>query len=109
VPDRIPFQLLQSYFAQLSQLRAMQQKTVMLQTAVQTGLVPTPGQNGGQTQITPQQRPMLEKQLEDSKRATGAAIQAMQAFQAQWTPQRIQADWQVRLEESRLPFRTRGY
>ncbi|BGP34390.1 hypothetical protein JCM10296v2_006210 [Rhodotorula toruloides] len=94
VPDRIPFQLLQGYFAQLTQLRAMQQKTLMLQTAVQTGLVPAPGQNGGQTQITPQQRPMLEKQLEDSKRATGAAIQAMQAFQNQWTPQRIQADWQ---------------
>ncbi|BGP26742.1 ARID/BRIGHT DNA-binding domain containing protein [Rhodotorula toruloides] len=94
VTDRIPFQLLQGYFAQLSQLRGMQQKTVILQNAVQTGLVPAPGTNGGQTQVTPQQRPLLEKQLEDAKRATGAAVQALQAFQNQWTQQRISADWQ---------------
>ncbi|GAA6054487.1 hypothetical protein JCM3770_001013 [Rhodotorula araucariae] len=94
--DRIPLQLIQQYSAQLGQVRTLQQKIAMLQTALQTGVVGgQPGADGqGQTRLSPQQRPLVEKQLDETKRQAAGLMQAVQAFQAQWTPQRIQADFQ---------------
>ncbi|BGP42523.1 hypothetical protein JCM10449v2_006534 [Rhodotorula kratochvilovae] len=94
--ERIPVQLIQQYSTQLGQARSLQQKVVMLQNALQTGVVGgQPGADGqGQTRLSSQQRPLVEKQLEETKRQAAGLMQAVQAFQAQWTPQRIQADFQ---------------
>lgn len=120
VPDgRIPSQLLQQHFSQINTARQIQQKTAVIQNALQTGVIANPpgqdpsgstgggtgtagGGGGGQTRLTPQQRPLLEKQLEEAKRQAGLLMQAIHAFQTQWTPQRIQSDWQV--SQSPLSF-----